>query len=64
MAKDWDGTRNTGACAHHAEPLYGRLKAESEHEFSNKKLCSKTEDVAAIPVLTAHPLQPPPITPT
>lgn len=64
MAEGWDGTRNTGACAHRAEPSHGRLQAESEPEFSNKKLSSKTEEVAAILVLAAHSLQPAAITPT
>lgn len=47
----------------HAEPSHGRLQAESEYEFSYKKLSSKTEEVAAILVLAAHALQPAAITP-
>lgn len=33
---------------HNSEPSYGKIKAESKHELSNKNLCSTTEAVAAI----------------
>lgn len=48
MAEDQDGRQNIGDSAHNSEPSYGRIKAESKHELSNKKLCSKTEEEAAI----------------
>lgn len=43
MAKSWDGTQN------HTEPAYGKLKAEREHKFSSKILCSRMEEAPVTP---------------